>query len=127
MDKFAEILGDRGTPEQCNLLYHFFIYFSFSLHLLLIETIVTIINVFPEDNSIAHYYESRNDLVNAGSFYAHCRQYQYALKLFIQAGEPAIEVHYYYFIIPFIIPFIYLIVFVFLCLLLCFNFVLLLK
>eukprot|EP00026_Physarum_polycephalum_P003547 Phypoly_transcript_03560.p1 GENE.Phypoly_transcript_03560~~Phypoly_transcript_03560.p1 ORF type:complete len:493 (+),score=71.34 Phypoly_transcript_03560:931-2409(+) len=59
MDKFAEILGDRGTTEQ----YH----------------------------SIAHYYETRGDLLNAGTFYAHCKQFQYALKLFIQAGEPAIE------------------------------------
>lgn len=47
------------------------------------------------DHSIAHYYETRGDFLNAGTFFAFCKQYQHALQLFIQAGEPAIEVSFF--------------------------------
>eukprot|EP01116_Phalansterium_solitarium_P013666 TRINITY_DN3106_c0_g1_i10.p2 TRINITY_DN3106_c0_g1~~TRINITY_DN3106_c0_g1_i10.p2 ORF type:complete len:1339 (+),score=616.68 TRINITY_DN3106_c0_g1_i10:197-4213(+) len=59
MEKYTDVLGNAGTPE--------------------------------EYKRVAQYYESKNDLLNAGVFYMTCGSYPKALELFLQVGESAAD------------------------------------
>jgi len=48
--------------------------------------------ISPDDaREVAHYYETQNELGQAGNYYSQCGQYNRALKLFLQCGDKQVD------------------------------------
>ena len=44
-----------------------------------------------ENRKVAQYYESKGDALRAGEFWFSCKEYNKALRLFLQCGERAVD------------------------------------